>query len=450
MINTLYLPELREMLAGDDQPGLQEFCKALHPARTAEFMEGLTAEESWQVLQATDDATRAEIFTFLPNERQLEMLALRDPSETSLVIAHMASDDRVDLLKQADAAAADALLAHLPPAERRDILRLSEYPEGTAGALMTTDVARLPETLTVREALDEIARQAQLHETIYYTYIVDDQNHLRGLVSARRLVTHLGRPQTLLKDIMERALVTVEATDDQESVAAKVADYDFLAIPVVDKEQHLVGIITHDDIIDVVREEAEEDAYLAGAINPLEETYLDTPWQTLSWKRGVWLFVLSAAALLTVIALRSYQATLSQVEWLAFFIPLIVSCGGNSGGQSATLVITAMTNGTLTHADWWRVLKRELAVGAVLGAFLSAIGYSFALLLVPGPTFVQKLVIPITLMLVVMAGTLCGGCLPLAFKRLGLDPALMSTPFVSGIIDIAGIVIYMTVAMSLL
>jgi magnesium transporter len=153
---------------------------------------------------------------------------------------------------------------------------------------------------------------------------------------------------------------------------------------------------------------------------------------------------------MTVIALRSYHETLSEVEWLAFFIPLIISCGGNSGGQSATLVITAMTNGTLTHADWWHVLRRELAMGATLGAFLSVIGYVFALVLIPGPTPFQKLVIPITLMLVVMAGALCGGSLPLVFKRLGLDPALMSTPFVAGIIDIAGIVIYMTVAMAVL
>jgi magnesium transporter len=450
MINTLYLPELREMIAAGDRAGMEEFCVALHPARTAEFMEGLDAQEAWQVLQAADLNRRIEIFGFLEQDRQVEILETCDPSETSALIAEMAADDRVDLLKSSDPEAATALLALMPVEERRDILRLSEYPEGTAGSVMTSDVATLPETLTVREALTEIARQAEGHETIYYTYIVDDQNHLRGLVSARQLVTHLGKPDTRLADIMERNLVTVEATDDQEMVASKVADYDFLAIPVVDHEQHLVGIITHDDVIDVLREEAEEDAYLAVGINPLEETYLNTPWHTLSWKRGVWLFVLSIAALITVVTLHAYEQTLESVGWLAFFIPLIISCGGNSGTQSATLVITSMTSGDLAPSDWYRVVRRELVMGLILGAMLSTVSYLFALLLISGPTPTQKMVIPITLMLVVVAGTLCGGALPLLFKRLGLDPALMSTPFVTGIIDIAGILIYMTVALAVM
>jgi magnesium transporter len=315
---------------------------------------------------------------------------------------------------------------------------------------MTTNVARLPETLTVWQALEEIARQAKDHETIYYIYIVDAENHLRGLVSARQLVTHLGTPEAPVADLMQRDLVTVDATDDQEAVAAKVADYDFLAIPVVDHEHRLVGIITHDDVIDVLREETEEDAYRAAAIEPLEETYLDTPWYTLSWKRGIWLSLLTCAALLTIVALRGYSQSLEQVEWLAWFIPLIVSAGGNSGGQSATLVITALTSGDLSLSDWRRVMRRELAMGVSLGLIVGALGYGFALVLVDGPSPIDKLVIPLTLLFVVICGTLCGGALPLVFRRLGLDPALMSNPFVAGIIDITGIVIYMTVCVVVL
>jgi magnesium transporter len=244
---------------------------------------------------------------------------------------------------------------------------------------------------------------------------------------------------------MERDLVTVEATDDQEAVAAKVADYDFLAIPVVDHDRRLVGIITHDDIIDVLRQEAEEDAYRAVAIAPLEETYLDTPLHTLVWKRGLWLSILLAGSFLTVIALKSFDETLAAVVWLPLFLPLIVSCGGNSGGQSAALIITSLTSGDLHLRDWWRVLRRELIMGVVLGAILGAMAYLGATFAVDGPTAAEKLVVPITLVLVVTCGTLVGGALPLIFRRLGLDPALMSNPFVAGIIDITGIVTYMTV-----
>ena len=362
----------------------------------------------------------------------------------------MPADDRVDLIRVVDDEVIEQVLPLMPVEERRDILRLQGYEEGTAGSVMTTEVARLSETLTVREALEEVGHQSEELETIYYIYIVDDENHLRGLVSARQLVANLGKAGTKVGDLMERDLVTVLADDDQEAVASKVANYDFLAIPVVDEGNHLLGIITHDDIIDVLREEAEEDAYLAGAIDPLERSYLETPWHTLAWKRGLWLFILSVAAVLTVIALQGYEDALVQVPWLAVLLPLIISSGGNSGGQSATLVITSLTSGDITISDWKRVMLRECVMGLALGAFLALIGYVFALLRINEASPIEALVVPITLLLVVMTSTLCGGILPLIFRRLGLDPALMSNPFVAGIADITGILIYMGVAVAML
>jgi magnesium transporter len=445
MINTLLLPELREMLAANDVSGLEEFCAAMLPARAAEFMEGLSADETWAILQSAEPERRVEIFEYLEEPRQIEILQTCDPRQTSQLIATMAPDDRVDLLKEVDPDTVATLLSLVPIAERRDINELFQYPEGTAGSLMTTSVARLPETVTVRQALDEIARQTQNHETIYYIYIVDSQDHLRGLISARQLVMHLGTPNMPVADLMQRDLVTVNDMDDQEAVAAKVADYNFLAIPVVDGDGRLVGIITHDDVIDVLREEAEEDAYRAVAIAPLEQTYLDTPLFLLLWKRGVWLSILLVASSLTVFALKTFDKTLAAVFWLPWFLPLIVSCGGNSGGQSATLIITSLTSGDLTVRDWPRVLRRELAMGVSLGALLGLLAYAGAALAVEGSTAFEKLVIPITLVLVVTCGTMVGGTLPLIFKKLGLDPALMSNPFVAGIIDITGIVIYMTI-----
>jgi len=446
MINTLYLPELREMLASEDRAGLRQFCTALHAARVAEFMEGLTPIEVWEVIQASDRATCAEVFGFLPEEVQIEILETGDEGALSQLIADMPADDRVDLLNEVNPAIVKQVLPLVPTEERRDILRLQAFPEGTAGAVMTTEVAKLPASLTVGAALEELGRQAKDLETIYYIYIVDQDNHLRGTVSARQLVTRLGKPETPLSEFMERNLVTVEVTDDQEVVAAKVADYNFLAIPVVDAEQRLAGIITYDDVIDVLREEAEEDAYLAAAVAPLEDGYLQTSLYVLAWKRGFWLFTLFIAALLTAFALKSYKEVIDTVPWLVFFIPLIMSSGGISGGQSATLVIRALSNKDIGLSDTRRVLFRELLIGLVLGGTLSLVGYVVGWLMLVGPTPVELLTIPITLLIVVLFGSLCGAGLPLLFRRLGVDEALMSTPFVTVLIDIAGILIYMSVA----
>jgi magnesium transporter len=444
----LYLPELREMLAEDNTADLTEFCTALHPARTAEFMDGLDAAEAWAVLQHAEMPLRAEIFGFFDEDMQVEIIEAMDRAKIAQFIGDLPPDDRVDLLNEVEQDIVDELMPLVPSEERRDILRLQSYPEDTAGAEMTTEFARLNEDLTVGEALKEIAPQAEELETIYYLYVVDDEDHLHGLVSARQLVSAIGKPETQIGQLMERDLVTVHVADDQEEVADKVARYDLLAIPVVDDEHRMLGIITHDDIIDVVREEAAEDAYRIAAVEPLDEGYLETHIFTLTWKRGIWLTILFFGALLTAAALGEYESTIESFAWLVLFIPLVISTGGNTGNQSATLIITALSTGDITLDDWWRVVSRELIMGLLLGGFLGLIGFFCALFVAPG--YVAACVIPITILLVVIAGTLCGSLLPLLFSRLGLDPAMMSSPFVAGIIDVLGIVIYMKVAIGLL
>ena len=445
MTNTLYLPEIREMLATNDQTGMAEFCTALHPARTAEFMEGLTAEEAWAVLQHTDVPNRVQVFGFFDEDKQVEIIQTIDRDEIASFVGDLPPDDRVDLLEKVDEEIVFQLMPLIPARERRDILRLSAYPEDTAGAEMTTEFARLSEDLPVGRALEEIGRQAEELETIYYLYVVDDADHLRGLVSARQLVSAMGKPDTRISQLMERDLVTVNVGDDQEDVAEKVARYDLLAIPVVDDEHHMLGIITHDDIIDVVREEAAEDAYRSAAVEPLKEGYLQTHLFTLTWKRGIWLTVLFFGAMLTAFALHEYDTVMQRVPWLVLFIPLVISTGGNTGNQSATLIITALTTRDVTLADWWRVVARELSMGLLLGGFLGVIGYCCALVMASP---IAATVIPVTILLVVVCGTLLGALLPLLFYRLGLDPALMSNPFVAGLIDVLGIVIYMNVALA--
>ena len=450
MINVLYLPELHEMLAENNAAGLHEFCGALHPGRTAEFMEGLTAAESWQVLRFAGSVTRAEIFRYFDLDKKIAIIESSDRAEIGSLIADLPPDDRVDLLDDIEPAIVDELMVLVPQEERRDIQRLGAYDEETAGGLMTTEFACLPESLNAREALEELGRQAEQLETIYYIYIVDEERHLRGTVSARQLVSNLGKLDVPIGELMERDLVTVDAAEDQEAVADRVAHYNLLAIPVVDHERHILGIITHDDVIDVVREEATEDALRAAAVEPLEAGYLDTHLFTLTWHRCIWLVILCVGALLTALALRTYDDDLKELTWLVLFIPLVISCGGNTGNQSATLIITSLTSGNITLQDWWRVAWRELLMGLYLGTMLAAIGYAAAFLLIDDITVRQALVLPITLLAVVMCGAMLGALLPLLFRRLGLDPAMMSSPFVAGIIDIVGIVIYMTVARAML
>ncbi len=451
MINTLFLPELQEMLAVGNEAELREFCSALHPARTAEFMEGLTPEEAWKVLSHAEIETKVDIFSFFSHEMQYQLLVSQNRDEVARMVAEIAPDDRVDILQNLQPEVLADLLERLPVDERRDFLRLSQYEEGTAGAVMTTEFAKFSEHLTIREALNEVGRVAEEYETIYYLFIVDSEDHLRGVVSARQLLVGMRHPETRLSEIMETDLVTADVYEDQEDVANKVARLDVLAIPVVDEQHTMLGIITHDDVIDVVREEATEDAHRIAAVDPLDETYLRTSIFTLSWKRGMWLGILFFFALVAAIALDQYEAPFKAWVWLVPFIPLVISSGGNSGSQSATLIITALSRGHITVADWSKIVARELSMGLLLGGFLAILGFAVSFFFDDVPSLSSAaLIVPITLLLVVICGTLLGSVLPLLFERIGLDPAMMSNPFVAGIVDILGIVIYINIARLLL
>jgi magnesium transporter len=455
MINTLFLPELREMLAENNAAELTEFCVALNAARTAEFMEGLSAAESWSVLRFADLQLREEIFIYLPHDKQIDIIESQDRSEIAELLADLPADDRVDLLHDVKEPVVEEILPLLPAHERRELLRLRAYPEDQAGAMMTTEVAMLDENLPVRDALNALTREAEHLETIHYIYVVDHDLHLKGVVSSRHLVTALCKPELKLGDLMETDLVVVQADEDRDEVTSRVAKFDLAAIPVVDPQGRLVGIITHDDVIDAVRQEATEDAQRSAAVAPLEAGYLQTSLLELCWKRGVWLSILFVTAMFTATALRNYESQLAKWTWLVIFIPLIMSSGGNSGNQSATLIITALTTGNIKLGDWRRILWRELRVGLMLGGMLSVLGFVvawFQTLNDPAPQqhLLWPLVIPLTLVLVVTCGAVSGSVLPLIFKRLGLDPSLMSNPFVAAISDILAIVIYMTVSLLLL
>lgn len=450
MLNTLYLPELREMLQHNDSAGLQDFCSTLHPSRTADFMTGLESSEAWQVISSADLDTRTQIFSFFDWDRQVKIIGEENRDQVAEVIAHLPPDDRVDLLSEVDRVVFEEILNRLPLEERRDIMRLSQYPEGTAGAMMTTDVVKLNVNATVRSALDQLTNEANDSEMVYYLYVVDDEQTLKGVVSARELVSAMRRPSRPLSEIMRTDLIAVGAMEDQENVADLVAKIDLLAIPVIDHQNQLLGIITHDDVIDVVLEEATEDAQQMAAVQPLEDSYMRTSVFELSWKRGVWLAILFCCSLFTAIALQQFHSDI--LPWMIAFIPLVISSGGNSGSQSATLIITAMSRGDVSLKNWKQVVIREITMGLLLGGALALMGF-VTMYLFPSMAALSilfKLVVPITLVLIVMAGTLTGSILPLIFNRIGWDPAIMSNPLVAGIMDVLGIVIYVKVAWFLL
>ncbi|HEX6984776.1 MAG TPA: magnesium transporter, partial [Planctomycetaceae bacterium] len=338
----------------------------------------------------------------------------------------------------------EALLPLVAQAERADIRKLLSYPEDSAGAIMTTEYASLPEDVTVREAIDRLRQQAPNSETIYYVFILDADRHLRGLTTLRSLI--LSRPDAKLADIMNRDPIAVRVDDDQEAVAREIARYDFLAIPVVDHQNRLVGIVTHDDVIDIIQEEADEDVLRAGAVEPFEDGYLETPLRVIAWKRGVWLGFLSVMALVTAWIMDRFGDR-SRAGTMISFLPLVLASGGNTGSQSATLVIRLLALGKGKEAA--RLTGREAVVGLMLGTSLAAADFLFVRFGF-GRTWTESVVVASTIGGVVLLGTVWGTLLPLIFRRLGMDPALMSNPLIASFMDMMGVVLYNAAALLLL
>lgn len=446
MYHSLLKPDLRQMMMEADRAGMSEFCDVLHPAVTAEVLgEEFALSEILEVLDSCPLRKQVEILEYIPLSLQValvETLDRNDRKRLSRWLEEMSSDDRVDLLSRLNEEEVERLLPLIAQAERNDIRKLLSFPEESAGAIMTTEYASLPEQITVREALERLRKQAPDRETIYYVYIIDDNRHLMGFISLRDLI--LARPDAVLSDIMTRDVIFVRVNDDQEAVAAELQKYNFIAIPVVDSENRLVGIVTHDDAMDVLEEEATEDAHLAGAVAPLEDSYIDTPLFTLLHKRGIWLMLLSLAAVITASLLKQYESVSGDYTWMVLFLPLVLASGGNAGSQSATLIIRFMALEGSAHVPNLKLARRELFMGVALGCALALIG------LVAGWFFVglrQGFVVAITIALVVTMGTCNGAMLPMMFRKLGMDPALMSTPLIAALSDLLGVVIYYSVAL---
>src|SRR5262249_54542454 len=282
-----------------------------------------------------------------------------------------------------------------------------------------------------------------------YCYVIDDARHLHGFVSLRKLI--LARPETPVSELMDKDVISVSVTDDQEEVAKKMARYDFIAMPVVDDQRRLVGIVTHDDVLDVVQQEATEDVHRLGAVQPLTEHYLEANFFTLWRKRAMWLSLLFLAELFTFTALASFEDEIARIVALSLFVPLCISTGGNSGSQAATLITRAMALGQVRLGDWLRVIRHELAMGIALGITLGGIGFVRASMtpqavLGEADRWILAAVIAQSVAVICLWGTLVGSALPLIFKRIGVDPGVASSPFVATFVDVTGIVLYFSIA----
>jgi magnesium transporter len=455
MRHPLLIPDLRELIADRDEQALGEFFSAHHPAEAAELIDDLEPQEAMFVIGLLNGREKAAVFSYLEPTLQDGIAAVMERGSLAELLTLMSHDERADLVTRLPEERVEQIMPLLARAEREDIRLLTAYPEGRAGAVMTSDYATLSPDITAAAAIEVLRKEAPNKETIYYCYVVNEDRRLIGFVSLKDLI--LAPATRRVRDIMETDVVSARADDDQEAVAKKLMEYDMLALPLVDHEDRLVGIVTHDDVIDVIVEEATEDVYRMGAVEPLGESYLRTPFLTLWGKRGFWLAILFVGGFLTTTALVEYQDSLKRFPALMLFLPLIISVGGNSGSQSATLITRALSLGELTPKDWFRVLWHEILMGASLGLTLGVVGFARAWLtpvnMAENPNLsIWRLaqVVAIGVSVVVLVGNLVGALSPLVLKRLGFDPALMSNPVVASLVDVTGIVTYFAIAQAMI
>jgi magnesium transporter len=410
---------------------------------------------------------RCTAFKELPRAEAEEFFdALSAPEQATLLLAFPAAerrgwmrllppDDAADTVQAVSEEEREGLLALLDDSTRKEVLALMAYAEDEAGGLMSPRFARVRPEMTADEAISYVHRQARERvETIYYVYVLDAQQRLVGVVSFRELFEALGNAR--VRDLMETDVVLASEQMDQEEVGLLFAKHALLAIPVVDSEGRMKGVVTVDDIVDVVHEEATEDIQKIGGMEALDEPYLDISLFRMIRKRAGWLAALFMSETLTATAMGYFEHEISRAVVLALFIPLIISSGGNSGSQASTLVIRAMALGEVRLRDWWRIMRREVAAGLALGSILGMIGLMRILLWPTRATLYGEhyvliaLTVAVSLVGVVLWGTISGSMLPLLLRRLGFDPASASAPFVATLVDVTGLVIYFSVASMIL
>lgn len=442
--------DLEEMIRARDFAALRVLLAELSAPDVSDLIENLATEDQVIAFRILPRTAAASVFEYLNLDAQEQLLKAMAQEEVKAILNDMSPDDRTMLLEELPASVTKQMLALLTPNERAVAVSLLGYPEGSIGRLMTPDYVRVRQTWTVQRVLDHVRKHGRDSETLSMIYVVDAQGVLVDDIRIREiLLADLRRPVT---DLMDHRFVALKATDDQETAVSIFRDADLNALPVTDSTGVLIGIVTIDDVLDVAEAEATEDIQKIGGMEALDEPYMRIAFSRMIRKRAGWLVILFLGEMLTATAMGFFEDEIARAVVLAYFVPLIISSGGNSGSQAATLVIRALALGEVTLRDWWRVMRREIFSGLVLGSLLGAIGFlritlwSFFSKIYGPHAFLVAVTVGISLVGIVLWGTLAGSMLPFALRRLGFDPASSSAPFVATLVDVTGLIIYFSVA----
>lgn len=437
--------KLRNFLRDGDPADVAAAFAGEHPADLADALQEMEPSDAWTALRQADPGCQADVFGYLEPGFQTSLAMVTPRADLAAIVMEMKADERVDLYKGLSEEQRKALMPALAHAEREDIRRLSSYAEGTAGAIMTSDYAALSPDLSATMALTVLRMEAPDKETINRAYVIGQDRSLLGSVRLQDLIT--APAHASVADIMEVNTHAIHVDDDVEDAARRIAHYDVIALPVVDDGGRLVGIITHDDALDVMEAEATDDFHRVGTVTNLVSSVGTASIAMLYRARIAWLMLLVFGNIFSGAGIAYFEDTIAANLALMFFLPILIASGGNAGSQSATLMVRALGTGEIGAADWSRMLGRELAVGILLGlsmaCAIAAIG-----VLRGGPRI--ALVIALSMVLIVLVGSLIGMLLPFALSRFKMDPATASTPLVTSIADATGVLIYFSIAKSIL
>ncbi len=438
-----------DLLENKKYAELRHFLTVMHPVDIGALMEELPSESLPLVFRILPKELAAETFATLDGDTQEILISAFSDKELSEMMNQMFVDDAVDMIEEMPANVVKRILRHAPADMRKTINEVLKYPKDSAGSIMTTEYVDLKRHMTVAEAFEHIRKTGLNKETIYSCYVTDNNRVLLGMASVKMLL--LSDMDDSIDDIMETNIIYVNTMDDKEDVAKQFDKYDLLALPVVDNENRLVGIVTVDDAMDVISDETEEDFSKMAAMAPSDETYLKTSVWTHARRRILWLLFLMLSATLTGAIINNYENAFEAVPLLVGFIPMLMGTGGNCGSQSATMIIRALALDEITPKDFFRVIFKEIRIALLIGVALAIVNGIRIILMYDTPNKVDiAIVLGLSMIATIALSKMLGGALPIAAKALRLDPALMASPLITTIVDSCSVLVYFNIAVAVL